>query len=100
MGAIKENNYTDHEFEIAHLFDAIGHPARKRIIEILNQHNFHKNIDLAEYLNLSPACVMNHLNKLKRADLVSIRYDVHYYEIRLNKIRLKKIAEYIHGIME
>ncbi len=98
MGAIKDNNYTEKEFEIAHLFDAFGHPARKRMIDLLSQYPFCRNTDLALILNLSPTAIMNHTNKLKRAKLVNIHYKHHHYEIVLNPKRLNMIVNYIEGL--
>lgn len=46
MGAIKENHYTDKEFETAYLFDAVAHPARKRMVDLLSKYPFCRNTDL------------------------------------------------------
>lgn len=100
MGAIKDNNYTEKEFEIAHLFDALSHPARKRTIEYLKDVPFYMNTDLARLLNLSPASVMNHMIKLKRAKLVKITYQLHCYEVSLNRKRLEAIIDYVDGVLE
>ncbi len=100
MGAIKENNYTDKEFEIAHLFDAISHPARKRIVEKLTECAYCRNVDLSQYLNLSQTAVMNHLLKMKRAKLIEIHYDYHHYKVILDKKRLELITKFIEGVIE
>lgn len=98
MGAIKENHYTDKEFETAYLFDAVAHPARKRMVDLLSKYPFCRNTDLAATLNLSPTATMNHLNKLKRAKLVDIRYEYHHYEVSLNSKQPNRITEYIEGL--
>lgn len=100
MGAIKDNNYTDKEFEIAYLFDALSHPARKRIVDKLTECPNCRNVDLARYLNLSQTAVMNHLLKMKRAKLIEIHYDLHHYEVILDKKRLETITKYIEGLIE
>lgn len=100
MGAIKDNNYSEKELEIAYLFDAISHPARKRIVEYLRDYPFYLNTDLAKLLNLSPATVMNHVIKLKRAGIVKINYRIHCYEVSLNKKRLEIIKDYVESILE
>lgn len=98
MGATKDNHYTEKEFEIAYLFDAVAHPARKRMVDLLSKYPYCRNADLAIALNLSPTATMNHLNKLKRARLVDIRYEYHHYEVVLNLKQLNKITEYIEGL--
>lgn len=95
MGIIKENNYTEEEMEISQLFDAISHPARKRILDLLKERYVLRNIDLSDILNLSPTAVMNHLNKLRDSRIISVEYFIHFHVLSLNKERLKKIVSYL-----
>ena len=100
MGAIKENNYNEKELEIAYLCDAIAHPARKRIVDLLYKYQFCRNIDLADSLNLSPTAIMNHLTKLKRADLIHIQYGMHHYKVILNSKKIKVLINYLNSISD
>lgn len=100
MGIIKDNNYTDEELEIAKLFDAISHPARKRILDLLKENYVLRNIDLSELLNLSTTAVMNHLNKLRETRIIEDRYFIHYHIIVLKKDRLKKLTDYLETFNE
>lgn len=98
MGAIKANNYVEEEINIAMICDAFSHPARKRMIDLLNEHAFLRNIDLVRLLNLSPTAIMNHINTMKRIDLVEISYTMHWYEVRLVRGRLDELIEYLERI--
>jgi DNA-binding transcriptional ArsR family regulator len=98
MGAIKANNYVEEEISIAMLCDAISHPARKRMLDLLNDHVYLRNIDLVRLLNLSPTAIMNHINTMKKVDLVEINYSMHWYEVRLVRGRLDELIEYLEKI--
>lgn len=98
MGATKANNYNDIEVEIPTLCDGISHPARKRIVDLLDQYKMCRNIDLTRLLNLSGTAVMNHLIKLQRAELIEITYEVHHYEVRLARKRVRKLIEYLESL--
>ena len=100
MGATKENNYNEKEIEIAYLCDAIAHPARKRIVDLLSKHHFCRNVELTSLLNLSPTAVMNHLIKLKRAELIEIKYGMHHYKVILNFQRLEVLIDYLSSLSD
>lgn len=78
MGLIKPNNYSYDELKFTTISKSIGHPARDRIIELLIEGKFVRNVDLSEYLNLSQAMVTKHLDSLKQAELIGCMYEVHY----------------------
>ena len=83
MGAIKENNYSDNDMKIAQIGKAMGHPARKQMISLLMEYGHSRNIDFWGNLNLSPSTIKEHIQFLKDADLVTIRYRMHHYDIYL-----------------
>jgi len=95
MGIIKDNNYSEQELEIAKLFDAVSHPARKRILDLLQVNLVLRNTDLSSILNLTPTAVRNHLNKLKETRIIETYYDIHHHEIVLNPERLRLISDYL-----
>ncbi|MNU69494.1 Transcriptional repressor SdpR [compost metagenome] len=85
MGLIKPNNYSKNEMKFDAVSKAVSHPARSRIIDLLINYTFVRNIDLSEYLNLSPAMVTKHLDYLKRAEVIYCEYQIHYDILRLNQ---------------
>lgn len=93
MGLIKPNNYSDKELEFSRIGRAIAHPARNRIIELLLEYHFVRNIDLAAYLNLSQAMVTKHIDTLKDAKIVTCIYHVHYDQLTLNEDMLNYYYE-------
>jgi len=78
MGLTKPNNYSDDELKFTAISKSIGHPARERIIELLIDGQFVRNVDLPVYLNLSQSMVTKHLDSLRRVELVGTIYEVHY----------------------
>lgn len=85
MGLIKPNNYSKSELKFDAVSKAVSHPARSRIIDLLVDYTFVRNIDLSGYLNLSPAMVTKHLDYLKRAGVICCEYEIHYDILRLNQ---------------
>lgn len=95
MDAIKDNLYTCEETQLSMTAKAIAHPARVKILRMLNDDCFGcRNIDLAHMLNFSRPNIKNHLQFMKEADLLEIEYFVHYYNIKLNK-KGKELASMI-----
>lgn len=95
MGIIKPNNYTEKELTVALVADALSHPLRTRIISMLHENHFLRNVDLADLFKLTKPTISNHLYKLKSAGLIEYAYHTHFYEIRLNSDRLKIIRKFI-----
>lgn len=98
MGAIKSNNYSQEELQLALLGRAISHPARKKIIDRLVTFKTYRNIDFSKELNLSPTAVKNHLDTLKAAHLIRTIYMVHYYEVILEPEGFKLLNEFLRKI--
>lgn len=85
-GAIKENPYTDLQYEISSVGRALAHPVRIKILEMFVKDNYPiRNIDLAKMVFMAPSSIKDHLDKLNDAKLISIRYDKHYYEVNLSE---------------
>ena len=83
MGLIKPNNYDPNEVKFSLIASALSHPARNRVIEILQEERFVRNIDLIHYLNLSKASITRHISCMKRAKLIECKYYIHFDELRL-----------------
>lgn len=78
MGLIKPNNYNQDETKFARIANALSHPARKRIIEIIKTTETIRSTDLTEKLNLNRASVNRHLSSLKQANLIEAIYNIHF----------------------
>lgn len=98
MGAIKENNYSDSDMEIAKIGKAIGHPARKKMIASLLENGKSRNIDFSSTLNLSASTIKDHVQFLKDAGLVTIKYRMHHYDIFLKPNGFKAMIEFLEGL--
>jgi predicted transcriptional regulator len=99
MGIIKENNYSQDDLSFALLGRALAHPARKRIIDIIQEDRISTSVVLAKRLNLSIKATCDHLIKLREAKLILDHYSIHFHEIRLNPIGFEKLEEYIEKII-
>ena len=96
MGAIKSNdNYTEEDWNLSLIGRAIAHPARIQIIKTLRKHRHYRNIDFALELNMTAASVNEHIEKLKDAELVGIKYHPHFYRISLNPKKLDTLVHFI-----
>lgn len=98
MGIIKPNNYTSEEINISRIMKAIGHPARKKIIDQLKSHYLTTNTELCHILNLAPSTVKEHLDMLKEVNLISETYRTHYNELILNPNGFKVVIEYVKSL--
>ena len=70
MGATKLKIFTPSEKEIALIGRAIAHPARVRILHLLKDKPYVRNVDLIKDLELCKKTVYDHLKKLEDAGLV------------------------------
>ena len=72
MPASKSKLFTIQEQQMALLGRALAHPARVRILSVLNQNGFTTNRDLIPVLRLSKTTIQNHVKKLEEADLLRL----------------------------
>ena len=77
MRQFKPNNYTLEDFEVTVIGEAMCHPVRKRIIQLLKANKDLTNTRLSKILNLSKPSVTGHLSKLSDANIVSYKYNIH-----------------------
>jgi DNA-binding MarR family transcriptional regulator len=95
MGAIKPNDYSQNDINLSLIARAMAHPARIRIIRILREEKYYRNIDFSTRLNLSTVAVKDHIDKLKDAGLVGIHYLPHHYIIFLHNNKLHHLSGFI-----
>lgn len=100
MGVIKDNYYSPEEIHLAKIGKAIGHPARKKILDRLMNGNLCRNIDLSKELNLSVPCIASHLQKLREAGLIKEVYHIHYHEIHLNVRGFELLKLYLSELLD
>lgn len=98
MRAIKPNNYTLEDFQVTIIGEAICHPARKRIIQLLKSNRNLTNTKLSKILNLSKPAVTGHLLKLSEANIINYKYNIHEFKIKLNTDGFKKMEQFITEI--
>lgn len=84
MGASKTLQYSEEELNIALIARAIAHPARVRIIKILQTEELCRSVDLVKILNLVPSTVKEHIYKLKEAKLIYLDFTPNCYLIKMN----------------
>jgi len=95
MPASKTKQFTIHEQGIALLGRALSHPARVRILSILNQKQFARNVDLTSDLRLSKTTIQNHVKKLDEAGLVRIDFFMNSFHITKSPLADDKIERYL-----
>lgn len=83
MGLRKPQDYSEEEISTALFGRAIAHPARVKIINLLNKNKLSLK-EIGRVINLSPTAVRNHLQILQDAKLLSIEYQVHFLLYTLN----------------
>jgi ArsR family transcriptional regulator, arsenate/arsenite/antimonite-responsive transcriptional repressor len=98
MPASKAKNFTPREQELAFLGRALSHPARVRILDILDSNAYIRNVDLIKSLHLSKASVQNHVKKLEEVKLVSVNYAMNSFYIMKSEEAKEKIKDYLNDL--
>jgi len=70
MAKAKLNEFTKKEIQLSELAKALAHPARIRILNILNKDNVCMTGDIVDLLPLSQSTVSQHLVELKKVGLI------------------------------
>lgn len=91
MGASKTKQYSTSELYSANLALALSHPARIRILKLLQTHNSIRNIDLVSELELAKSSVHVHLTKLMKVNLISLEFHSNSYLVVPNYNELEKL---------
>jgi DNA-binding transcriptional ArsR family regulator len=92
MGASKTAHYSKNEIEEALVGRALGHPARIRIIHILDKMQTANSMELTGLLELNLTSVHNHLNKLIDANIVSVEFKNNGYQLILNRTVIQEFT--------
>ncbi|MBN1299867.1 MAG: winged helix-turn-helix transcriptional regulator [Melioribacteraceae bacterium] len=66
----KEELYTQQEIELSKIAKALSHPARVKIINILNKRGICITGELVDLLPLAQATVSQHLRELKESGII------------------------------
>lgn len=98
MRQFKPNNYTLEDLEVTVIGEAICHPARKRIIQLLKENHNLTNARLSKIMNLSKPTIMGHLIKLSDANIINYKYNVHEFKINLNPSGFNKMEQFINAL--
>lgn len=98
MGRIKPNNYSLNDYQVSSIGEAIGHPARKRIVALAKENPNLTNTQLSHILNLSKPTVTDHLFKLSKANIVHYNYQANEFQIKLNKKGFRDLERFIEEI--
>lgn len=93
MGLIKPNNYNKEEMKFSRIANALSHPARARIIELIQEENTVTQTSLISHLNLNRTSINRHINSLKRANLLLNEYRTHFDILHLNKETLAQFEK-------
>jgi len=82
---------------LAHIADALAHPARIAILQYVAEKNAVRNdvcnSDLVQFLDYSQATISQHVKKLVKADLLQTEKQDRFTIYTLNR---EKLAHYIH----
>ena len=70
MAQSKKDEFTKNDIDLAEIAKALSHPARIRILKILNELNSCMVGSIVDLLPLSQSTVSQHLKELKRVGLV------------------------------
>jgi DNA-binding transcriptional ArsR family regulator len=85
MGATNLQPYTNEEILLATFNKALSHPARVKMMRLLQQQKSFRNCDMANVLNLSQSTIHRHIYALHQAGFVHLEYADKQYFVTLNK---------------
>ena len=96
MGASKTYQFSKEEINFARCGRALSHPARVRIIRLLQSQTICRNTDLVTELGLVKSTVHDHIKKPVEAGFVSLEFRNNGYEVSLNDWVLCHFQRDIH----
>lgn len=100
MRGIKPIDYDTEEQNIAIVSDALAHPIRKRIVDLLKENPGLTQKQLFQSLPLSKTAIFQHLNKLREAEIICFTYNVHYFPMTLNYNKIEELKDYLEKVLE
>lgn len=92
MGASKTAQYSSNEIQKALVGRALAHPARIRIINVINQNHSVQPLELCTILELNNSSVHNHLTKLIAADVIFLEFKNNGHHLFLNRPVLEEFT--------
>ncbi|RPI73255.1 MAG: ArsR family transcriptional regulator [Ignavibacteriales bacterium] len=96
MAASKKEEFTQEDIWLADIAKALSHPARIRILKILNDMDSCMVGSLVDQLPLAQATVSQHLKELKRVGLITGEIDgpkICYCVNNKNLVRAKTVLD-------
>lgn len=90
MAVSKKEEFTSEEILMADLAKALSHPARIKILKILNSKDVCICGDIVEELPLAQSTVSQHLKELKRVGLIDGEVEGPKISYCINKKQLEK----------
>lgn len=85
MRLIKPISYLPEEIIFARIADALNHPIRKRVIELLQKKPFQTQRELLHYFDISTPSFHRHIKVLKQSGLLCGEYHVHFEALWVNE---------------
>lgn len=95
MGASKTDQYTDNTLHLAQIANALGHPARIAIIELLKENPELRMTDFPSILGLSWSTTQRHFKKLNSVQLISYSFLPNEYHLNLKEKRLYELNDFL-----
>jgi DNA-binding transcriptional ArsR family regulator len=74
MPSSKTHQYENSLIINAKIGRALAHPARLKILEVLNSRLYTRNTDLIQFLDLTQPTISSHIKKLDEAELIDLTF--------------------------
>jgi DNA-binding transcriptional ArsR family regulator len=100
MRLIKPDNYQPKEICISITANALSHPFRRRIIELILAGEISTRTEILKRTKLSKVAVYNHVEILINAKLITTVYHVHFEILQLNLTALSEMKNYLSEICD
>ena len=84
----------------AKILEAMNHPIRKRILAAIEDYGSLNTEALSGVLDVRSSLVSDHLDILRRAEIVNFNLEGKQFFYTLNYERIEKINNIIHGLAE
>ncbi len=84
----------------AKILEAMNHPIRKRIMAAIEDYGSLNTEALSGVLDVRSSLVSDHLDILRRAEIVNFNLEGKQFFYTLNYERIEKINNIIHGLVE
>lgn len=91
-------NFIKNVRNTARILKAVDHRFRKRILETLEDYGSLNAEALASVLDVKSCLVAQHLEVLKKEEIVHVRLEGKQFFYALNYSRIEKINHVIHGL--